>query len=325
MVSSVHHNIRLAAAILLLSVLISSIAFGIARTIHLSNTAKHENRCSLYAVALASTSQAWLQTEKSTHEQFRYPLLALGVVYLRVVIEDELVMDLRRASYATATLPPSAQDSIADTRIVRHADQCAVDVVVPHMLANPNDPEEPGTLRILQFGINAPQLLGENRRVSIQVAAISAVVWVMATGLVGLGSRHLQRKGRLPSDHPTIIPVAARQLASGNLMLLPDELLFKVDETGIDLTPKQAALLRLLISEPGRAFADAEILKHVWKASPYANSSDVKQQIYLIRKRLRCAGLDASAILATVAGVGYKLRVTKDEGWIDATSTDSLP
>jgi two-component system response regulator ResD len=130
------------------------------------------------------------------------------------------------------------------------------------------------------------------------------------------------RKRRLANAPPTNAPDAARRYVAGDLMLLLDELRFKVGHADIDLTPKQASLLELLMEQPGRAFSDADILEHVWTMSSYANSSDVKQQIYLIRKRLRCAGLDASTILATVPGVGYKLVITIDDGSADARSTD---
>ncbi|GAG16995.1 unnamed protein product [marine sediment metagenome] len=96
----------------------------------------------------------------------------------------------------------------------------------------------------------------------------------------------------------------------------------EVGDISVCLTPKQASLLEMLITQPGRAFSDTSILKHVWEESAYANSSDVKQQIYLIRKRLRSAGLDAAAILTTVPGVGYKLVITRNDGTVDALSTD---
>lgn len=322
MALSAQHRIRPAMAISILAVVVSAIAFGIAHSIHRTAVSEYQKRCSLYAVALASTSEAWLQTGNSSRERFRYPLLTLGVVYLRVLIDGEIVMDLRRPEYSAASLPHPGSASMADTNIVRFGSQYAVDVTVPHMLANPDNPEEEGTLRTLQFGINASELVGDNRQATKRVALMSLAAWGVGSGLVVLLACLMWRKRRLASASPVHVPDAARRYVTGNLVLLLDELRFKVGGADIDLTPKQASLLELLMAKPGRAFSDADILEHVWTASSYADSSDVKQQIYLIRKRLRCAGLDASTILATVPGVGYKLVITTDDGNGDALSTD---
>ena len=45
----------------------------------------------------------------------------------------------------------------------------------------------------------------------------------------------------------------------------------------------------------------------MWADSRYANSRDVKQYVYLIRRRLAAAGLPADEILANEPGLGYRL------------------
>jgi len=118
MFSSARLRIRFIAATSILALVVSAIAFGVAYSIHHAETAECQKRCSLYAVALASTSEAWLPTGGSTHEQFRYPLLSLGVVYLRVSIDGEIVMDIRRPEFSTATLPQLDRHSLAGTSVV---------------------------------------------------------------------------------------------------------------------------------------------------------------------------------------------------------------
>lgn len=322
MFSSAPRRILLALSASILALVVSAIAFGISHSIHRAAIAEYQKRCSIYAVALASTSEAWLPTGGSTHEQFRYPLLALGVVYLRVTIDGEIVLDLRRPEFSTAPLLHPEQPSIGGANVVRFRNHLAIDVVVPHVLANRENPEEEGTLRMLQFGISATELIGENQQATKKVALISLAIWLVGSVLLTLASLLMKRKKRFPAAQPEETPDAARCSAVGNLTLLPDELQFRVGDTDILLTPKQVSLLALLMDHPGRAFSDASILERVWEASSYANSSDVKQQIYLIRKRLRAAGLAASDILATVPGVGYKLVIKPDDGAVDATSTD---
>jgi len=309
----------------ILALVISAVAFGIANSIHRVATSEYQRRCTLYAVALASTSEAWLPTDGSTHEQFRYPLLSLGVVYLRVAIDGEIVMDLRRPEFSAAPLPHPGQSSLAGVNVVRFNNQCAIDVTVPHMLANPDNPGEEGTLRMLQFGIGATELVDTNQRTTKRVSFISVAVWAVGCVLLILLTCLVKRKRRFAATQPIDIPDASRRSVAGNLILLPDELRFRVGGADIALTPKQAVLLELLMDQPGRTFSDASILEHVWAESDYANSSDVKQQIYLIRKRLRSFGLAASEILVTVPGVGYKLVITRDDKVIDAASTDMPP
>ena len=73
------------------------------------------------------------------------------------------------------------------------------------------------------------------------------------------------------------------------------------------LTPKQFALLSLLAASPGRVFSDEEIIDAVWPASAYADGKDVKQYVYLLRRRLSQTGGEGSEIIVNVPGFGYRL------------------
>ncbi|NOX44713.1 MAG: winged helix-turn-helix transcriptional regulator [Caldiserica bacterium] len=82
----------------------------------------------------------------------------------------------------------------------------------------------------------------------------------------------------------------------------------------VKLSPKQYALLVLLAREPGRVFSDREILRELWPDSRYANSKDVKQYVYLLRRRLGEVMPGAEALIATVPGFGYKLLSPEEIG-----------
>ena len=73
------------------------------------------------------------------------------------------------------------------------------------------------------------------------------------------------------------------------------------------LPPKPFALLELLAGRPGHVFADSDILAAVWPASAYADSSDVKQCVYSLRKRLGEMHPDPHHVVVNVKGYGYKL------------------
>jgi DNA-binding response OmpR family regulator len=100
---------------------------------------------------------------------------------------------------------------------------------------------------------------------------------------------------------------APQVIAHGGLQI--DEVTKRVALFGkhVSVTPKQYALLCLLASNPGRVFSDGEILDAVWPTSSYADSKDVKQQVYLLRRRLATTWADAAKMLVNVPGFGYKL------------------
>jgi len=54
-------------------------------------------------------------------------------------------------------------------------------------------------------------------------------------------------------------------------------------------------------------FSDREILAAVWPDSRYANAKDVKQHVYLLRKRLRDAKSGGEEMIVNVPGFGYRL------------------
>ena len=55
----------------------------------------------------------------------------------------------------------------------------------------------------------------------------------------------------------------------------------------LQLTPKEFELLRLLASESGRVFSDAEIIGKLWPHSTHAAAVDVAQYVHRLRKKLR--------------------------------------
>jgi DNA-binding response OmpR family regulator len=74
----------------------------------------------------------------------------------------------------------------------------------------------------------------------------------------------------------------------------------------LDLTPKEFAVLRYLMSHPGEVFSEGHLLTHVWdeNANPY--SKTVRVTIMNLRRKL--AGPDEDQPIETVIGAGYRLR-----------------
>ena len=75
----------------------------------------------------------------------------------------------------------------------------------------------------------------------------------------------------------------------------------------LDLTPKLYDLLVAFVRNSGSILSDGDILDIVWPDSTYAASPDVKQHIYLLRRKLEDAHPDPKCVIVNVKGFGYRL------------------
>lgn len=93
---------------------------------------------------------------------------------------------------------------------------------------------------------------------------------------------------------------------AGLLQIDPGSKEVRLRENQVDLSPKEYELVSLLASEPGRVFSTREILQKIWPEGHAATAKDVKQYVYLLRKKLE---LDPEhpQVIVTVRGFGYKL------------------
>lgn len=86
--------------------------------------------------------------------------------------------------------------------------------------------------------------------------------------------------------------------------------------------PKVRALLAVLAMQPGRAVSAGTIADAVWDGEPPADEvGSLQVLVFNLRKKLRATGLDAPAVLRTVAP-GYSLELPS--GSIDRTRFDRL-
>lgn len=73
----------------------------------------------------------------------------------------------------------------------------------------------------------------------------------------------------------------------------------------IALTPKEYELLKLLVTNPGRAFTRDELLERIWGYEYYGDTRTVDVHIRHLRAKLKGAPAVSDAI-ETVRGVGYR-------------------
>ncbi|TDC92532.1 response regulator transcription factor [Actinomadura sp. 7K507] len=82
-------------------------------------------------------------------------------------------------------------------------------------------------------------------------------------------------------------------------------------ERPLRLTPKEFAVLRYLMSRPGKVVSAEELLEHVWdeNADPFTNT--VRVTVGTLRRKL--AAPDETQVIETVVGHGYRLLETGPE------------
>ncbi|MEC0573717.1 response regulator transcription factor [Bacillus inaquosorum] len=104
-------------------------------------------------------------------------------------------------------------------------------------------------------------------------------------------ANHVNDRGTSNEDH----------IQFKNIVITPDERLVKKDGIIVDLTPKEFDLLKTLIDHRGKIFTRSELLEFVWGYDFAGDTRTVDTHIQRLRKKL-----DASDLIKTVFGIGYK-------------------
>jgi DNA-binding response OmpR family regulator len=98
---------------------------------------------------------------------------------------------------------------------------------------------------------------------------------------------------------------ANQVLTNSGLYLNPTSYETRLNDQAIDLTPKEFALLYLLVRHPGRVFSRAYLLDEIWGCEAVAYDRTVDTHIYRLRQKLGADGEIAQRIVA-VRSIGYK-------------------
>ena len=123
--------------------------------------------------------------------------------------------------------------------------------------------------------------------------------------------RALLRRGIIPSQ-----PV----LEWGNLRLDPTSCEVTYSEQPLSLTPKEYALLELFLRNSHRVFSCGMILEHLWSYNDAPGEEAVRTHIKGLRMKLRSVGAPGN-LVETVYGIGYRLKLRKDEEIEDSLET----
>lgn len=244
----------------------------------LSRTA-FRDRAVTYAQAFAATVDSWLaRSEVDVVKTLAGVLAAGSVQWVEIVAEDGEAIAVAGSRAADDSSSPG-RGFIVETSL-------------------------PGAGGVVRMGVSdsvAVLIVRHAAYFSIGGALLfdAAILAVLAWALRGK---------RRPAD---VLPATSdgdpARTVVGDLEILPARCEATYAGEPLGLTPKQFALLRVLASQPGKVFTEAEILAGAWPDSAYADARDIKQYVYLLRRRLAAIRPEGRDVIVTVPGFGYRL------------------
>ncbi|KGX85955.1 response regulator transcription factor [Pontibacillus litoralis] len=83
----------------------------------------------------------------------------------------------------------------------------------------------------------------------------------------------------------------------------------KADGVDVNLTPKEYELLLFLAQSPDKVFDREQLLKEVWQYEFFGDLRTVDTHVKRLREKLSRVSKEASKMIVTVWGVGYKFEV----------------
>jgi DNA-binding winged helix-turn-helix (wHTH) protein len=264
-------------------------------------TEAFDERSVAYATAFADS------TSMETAARF---LLLGSVLYVQVVSDGEFLVDARVQAATPLDLPFFSLSSVGQA-IVRNrlaGGPRYLDLIIP---SGPWGTRSEAVSDYVRMGIDTTSI-GVRLQGTVLIAlGIGIAFDALLLGIIFLFTRRARGVKMCPiiSSDQDSQNRPHRVIQVGGLRI--DEAAKKVSLAGreVRLTPKQYTLLALLASDVGRVFSEAEILKVVWSESDYADSKDVKQYIYLLRRRLAEADGKGGRLVVNAPGFGYKLEI----------------
>ena len=242
----------------------------------------------------------WLRGDTEMTAEAARLMVVGSARFVRVVICEETLVDLRDDDFVEEPGPAVEGDLLQTQATTRRSigGALVLDVLAPVSVSGLERP-----IGIVRIGFDLTSVAEQARTRAWGTVGVVAACDIVALGaIVGLVAlfRRTSRWAGSPAD-------ADHALVRGGLRIDPLSKTVAVHGRPVGLTPKQFELLLLLAEIPDRVLSDADILAGVWPESPYADSRDVKQCIYTLRRRLERVLERPSDVVVNVKGYGYKL------------------
>ena len=253
-----------------------------------------------YVQAFIASTRPWLDPVHPDMLTAASRMLLVGsALYVELYVDGEAVVVQEKVDEEIPQAPEDGGLSAGARTEKRRLSQggWVLEVIVPIAAVSPEAAAGYG-----RVGIDSASVRGQSRNTALLAAAVTLLFDVMVLGAVFWGLRH-PRPAAAGEGAP---PVRAARVA-GPLVVDTDQKTVTLLGHPVALTPKQFSLLAFLAENADRVCSDREILEAVWADSPYADSKDVKQYVYLVRRRLAKIDPGERNRIQTVPGFGYKL------------------
>jgi len=263
-----------------------------------------------YAQAFAASAGAWVDplNDEMLTTAARF-LLVGSASYVRIEYGGIRIVDEGGSGSIPEFDSPADPLAAGETRWT--AGSAVLDVIVPLYLSG----QAVGTVRI---GIDTVSIVARGRATAMTAGGIALGVDLLVLALLFWSHRGSRRRRHGPSFGGDEASDGAETLVLGDLRIDGATKAVTLSGSPVDLTPKQYALLDFLARQADRVVSEREIVDAVWSESPYADSKDVKQYVYLLRKRLAAVDSRGRELIVTVPGFGYRLTSSPvDEGLTD--------
>ena len=278
-------------------------------------TEAFDDRSAAYVAAFADSANAWLESGDEGMLKTAASFLLLGsVLYVQVISSGgELIVDDRAQAASSLDLSVLSGGAFSRRLSVRRLDSGKpyIDFILPQTPRNTRDGGSSGYVRM---GIDTSSIGIKVYGMTLIASGIGSGFDIVVLGLFSLLLRRVRRESARKSLDYARQEGTERVRQIGGLVIDESSKRVSLDGKSVRLTPKQYALLLLLASDAGRVFSEREILESVWAESDYADSKDVKQYIYLLRRRLAEASDSGAALVINVPGFGYKIEYLQVEG-----------
>ncbi len=256
----------------------------------------------------AEAEEAWisLDARQSFHRIVELMLLDTAT-YAQVVLNQAVIVSAIDSSWAHAIpLPPSVTPVGESNAVLQSIEgRLLCDVTIPIGTQTPEDPY--GIASYTRVGYDLAVLSGHLLTIRLAGAGIAVAAFFLVCLCGACFLAWLDHRGVLTSPLAGAIQslsVSSRHCAPLSL----DEHAKQVTLHGepLFLPPKPFDLLCLLVQEGGRVLKEDEIIGTLWPNADLADSRDIRQCVYLLRKRLDAAAAGASACVQNVKGFGYR-------------------
>lgn len=221
-----------------------------------------------------------------------------------LVVEDDpillstLTYNLGREGYRVLSAVDGERGLAVAQEHATSIDLIVLDIMLPKMSGF-------HVLRQIRTGSNVPVLLlsardDEQDKVDgLELGADDYVVKPFAQRELLARIRAAVRRRAVPAARPPAV------ITRGNLRIEPDRRRAAVDETELQLRPKEFGLLLTLAMEPERIFGRQELLDTVWGTDVIVDERTVAVHVSWLRAKLQDAGL-CDDVVHTVYGTGYR-------------------